>query len=105
MSRDPFETLTEQMFYTLLALDQPRCGVEIMERVGEITQGRLHLGPGTLYALLARFEKTGLIREQWAEGRKRIYECTEKGCRALDAETQRLRLMLTDHDRLSRREG
>ena len=33
MARREFETLTPQMFYILLALYDPLCGLEIMEKV------------------------------------------------------------------------
>ena len=35
MARREFETLTPQMFYILLALYDPLCGLEIMEKVNE----------------------------------------------------------------------
>ena len=61
MARKKLDTLTEQMYYLLLALHEPGHGYAIMERVRELSHGRLQLGPGTLYTLLARFEKEGLI--------------------------------------------
>ena len=63
MAREKFGTLTEQMFYILMALDQASCGVDIMERIRSLTAGRVTLGPGTLYALLADFQKEGYIAE------------------------------------------
>ena len=33
MARKEFETLTPQMFYILLSLYEPICGLEIMEKV------------------------------------------------------------------------
>ena len=48
MARAKFQTLTEQMFYILLCLRQECCGMDIMERVREMTEGRVNLGPGTL---------------------------------------------------------
>ena len=57
MGRKTLETLTESMFYALMALlHQPRCGTEIADFVSAITQSRVRLGPGTLYTLLARFQ-------------------------------------------------
>ena len=57
MARKEFETLTPQMFYILLSLYEPICGLEIMEKVNEMTEGDVRVGAGTLYALLPRFEK------------------------------------------------
>ena len=63
MAREQFQNLTEPMYYILLSLLEERCGVDIMESVEEISRGRVKVGPGTLYALLARFEKEEMIRE------------------------------------------
>ena len=53
MAKQPLKSLTESMFYVLLALwRQERCGTEIAAYVRELTAGRVALGPGTLYAIL-----------------------------------------------------
>ena len=62
MARKRLETLTEQMFYVLLFLREERHGYGIMQAIAELTGGRVSVGAGTLYALLERFEKDGLIR-------------------------------------------
>ena len=61
MARKEFETLTPQMFYILLALYDPLCGLEIMDKVTEMNEGDVKVGAGPLYALLPRFEKEGYI--------------------------------------------
>ena len=55
------------------------CGTEITEFVDRKTRGRVNLGPGTLYTLLARFLDEGLIRETQVDGRRRTYRITPKG--------------------------
>ena len=57
MAREQFQTLTEPMYYILLTLMEECCGVDIMEKVKEISHGRVLVGPGTLYAMLAKFEE------------------------------------------------
>lgn len=52
MAREKYQTLTEQMFYILLCLQNESCGVDIMKMVAELTDGRVMIGPGTLYSLL-----------------------------------------------------
>ena len=37
MAREQFQTLTEPMYYILLALTEECCGVDIMEKVREIS--------------------------------------------------------------------
>ena len=49
MPREKFQTLTEQMFYVLLCLQNECCGTDIMTMVGGMTGGRIQIGPGTLY--------------------------------------------------------
>ena len=58
MAREAFQTLTEPMYYILLALTGECCGVDIMNKVEDLSHGRIRVGPGTLYAMLARFEIT-----------------------------------------------
>lgn len=89
--------LTEPMFYILMSfLRQDMCGTEITEFVERKTQGRVRLGPGTLYTLLAKFQDEGLIRETEVEGRKRTYRLTKKGRDAYYEELDRLRICVAD---------
>ena len=97
MAREKFQTLTEQMFYTLLCLRYECCGADIMERVGRITHGRVVIGPGTLYSLLESFEREGFIRQTRVEGRKRSYVITSDGSRRLEREVERLRRQVEDY--------
>ena len=55
MPRVQLKTLTEQMYYVLLALQDVRYGSEISQYVKELTNQRIQLGPGTLYAILSKF--------------------------------------------------
>ena len=99
MAREKYQTLTEQMFYILLCLTREQCGVDIMERVREMTEGRVVIGPGTLYSLLESFQQEGLIRETKVEGRRRSYRITPLGRERLDQERRRLERQLEDYGR------
>ena len=95
MGRKILETLTESMFYVLMALlRQARCGTEIADFVAARTKSRVRLGPGTLYTILAKFEEVGLIRETAVEGRKRTYVLTDEGRARYEEELVRLRSCL-----------
>ena len=96
MAREQFQTLSEPMYYILLALIQERNGVDIMGCVQEISGGRLSVGPGTLYAMLPKFEENGMIRKTRQEGRQKWYLITEKGRQMLQDEYERLRKMMAD---------
>ena len=55
MPKQALESLTESMFYLLMALTQDeRCGTEITAFAAEITAGRVKIGPATLYTLLGQ---------------------------------------------------
>ena len=90
MARAKFQTLTEQMFYILLCLRQECCGMDIMERVREMTEGRVNVGPGTLYNLLDQFSQAEMIVETKVEGRRKSYILTEAGKKAPRAENERV---------------
>ena len=96
MAREQLKTLSEPMYYTLLALTEECCGIDIMEKVKTLSHGRVLIGPGTLYAMLAKFEEKGLIRLTASDGRKKSYEITRIGEYALQKEYERLQTMVSD---------
>jgi len=96
MAREQFQTLTEPMYYILLALTEECCGVDIMEKVKAISHGRVLVGPGTLYAMLAKFEENGVIQMTASEGRRKSYIITETGREMLQKEYDRLMIMVED---------
>ena len=96
MAREQFQTLTEPMYYILLALLEECCGVDIMEKVKKISKGRVKVGPGTLYAMLPRFVKAGMICLTAEKGRRKSYRITEKGRQMLQEEYIRLTVLVED---------
>jgi DNA-binding PadR family transcriptional regulator len=97
--RDPidFIPLTPRTFHILFALsEETRNGYQIMGAVEDHSQGKVTVGPGTLYEALHRLRKRGLIEEADAtaaerDGRgQRFYLCTSLGRRVLHAEAERL---------------
>ena len=55
----------------------------------------VRLGPGTLYAVIARLDDRGLIEGLPAEGRRRPYRITATGAQALAGEATRMRDLAT----------
>ena len=104
MPREKFRTLTEQMFYVLLCLRTEYCGMDVMEQVKAMTNGRVTIGPGTLYNLLEQFQAAEMIRETKVEGRRKSYLLTEKGSAALETEYQRLCAQAQDYRRFMGKE-
>ena len=97
MPRAKFQTLTEQMFYILLCLKEECYGMDIMDKVPAMTNGRVNVGSGTLYNLLEQFLEAEMIRETKAEGRRRSYILTEKGKEALANECKRICTQIADY--------
>lgn len=104
MARKPLESLTEPMYYVLLSLTEERHGYAVMQYVSELTGGRVAIGAGTLYALLGRFEKDGLIRLTRDVDKRKYYVLTPEGRRALEEELQRLQRRAADGERVLRGE-
>jgi DNA-binding PadR family transcriptional regulator len=89
-------TMREPTFLTLAALAGPPLhGYGVMRQVAVLSEGRVKLSAGTLYAALDRLTAEGLIaidREEAVDGRvRRYYRLTEQGGAALRQEADRLR--------------
>ena len=53
MPKKAMESLTESMYYTLMAFRLgPMCGMDVMEFASKWTDGRVQMGPATLYTNL-----------------------------------------------------
>jgi DNA-binding PadR family transcriptional regulator len=69
--------------------DGPRHGYAVIEVLRESTGGQLDLPTGTIYPALHRLEAAGWISGRWSlvDGRRRrSYQLTAKGRRALSSE-------------------
>ena len=104
VARKPLESLTEPMYYILLSLTEERHGYAVMQYVAALTGGRVAIGAGTLYALLGRFERDGLIRLTRDVDKRKYYALTLEGRTVLEEEFQRLRRQVADGERVLRGE-
>ena len=89
--------LTEALFYILLAVRKPNHGYGITQEVEELTNGRVTLGPGTLYGAIQSLVKKDWIAiysEDTESRKKKEYLITESGKAVFEAETKRLRELL-----------
>ena len=59
----------------LLSLKEKRHGYEIIQYVEASTNGRVKIGPGTLYSLWARFEDNGYIDLVSDDSNKKLIYC------------------------------
>ena len=100
MQKDKSNTpLTPAVLHILLALStQERHGYGIMKEVESDSQGKVKMGPGTLYGSIGRIIEAGLIREsdkkvdpEMDDERRVYYKITGPGREALAAELERYR--------------
>ena len=71
----PYETgeLTDSIFFTLLVLTKPIHGYMIMQKVAEITNNCVIIGPATMYTTLGKMVGVGWIEEKkWIIQKKNI---------------------------------
>jgi DNA-binding PadR family transcriptional regulator len=95
---EPGLALTAAVFYVLLSLSiKDRHGYEILKYVEANSEGRVRLGPGTLYTTLKRMLDADLIGElierpapENDDRRRRYYKLTARGRAALGAELSRM---------------
>ena len=96
MPRKALQTLSEPMYYVLLALTKELYGTEIMSEVKRISGGRIKIGPGTLYTMLDKFYSAGLIKRTNLSLATKSYIITDSGKEVLKEEYQRLNTMILD---------
>jgi DNA-binding PadR family transcriptional regulator len=90
--------LTPAMFHILLALAAGEMhGYAIMREVAILSDGRMSIGPGTLYGSIKKMVAAGLIVEsarrpdpELDDERRRYYRITRAGRGVVMAEAQRL---------------
>ncbi len=99
MAADPdaLPPLSPAVFHILLALsDGDRHGYAIMKEAAEQSEGRVRLGPGTLYRSIQSLLSAGWIEEAGdrtdasSDERRRYYRLTNTGRGALTNEARRL---------------
>ncbi len=94
----PIPPLSPAVFHILLALsDGERHGYGIMKEAAEQSEGRVRLGPGTLYRSIQALLSAGWIEEAGdraevpgSDERRRYYRLTSGGRDALTSEARRL---------------
>jgi DNA-binding PadR family transcriptional regulator len=94
--------LTPVVLHILLALAGERAGKHgyaLAREVEEVSDGRIRMGPGTLYGSIQRMIDASLIEESSRRGaddddRRRFYKVTPFGRRVLELELARLHAVI-----------
>jgi DNA-binding PadR family transcriptional regulator len=95
MNLDKYLPLTETMFYILLGLKEPGHGYYIMQKVEELSDGKVRIAAGTMYGAIENLMKWKLIKSVPSEDRRRkMYQITDEGMMVLQMETKRLKHMV-----------
>lgn len=94
--------LTEAVYYILLSLYQPVHGYGIMQKVSQLSNGRVNLGPGTLYGAINTLLDKHLIESYATEdnSRKKEYIITELGKETVVNEIQRLHELIANGEQI-----
>lgn len=92
MGNNESVALTEAVYYILLALYEPMHGYGIMQKIEELSSGRVKLAAGTLYGAI-----NTLLDKDWIQAlpdsnssRKKEYIITERGKQVAASELKRL---------------
>ena len=95
--------LTEAVYYILLSLHEPLHGYGIMQNADTLSKGRVKLAAGTLYGALNTLMDKGWIESLPGESgsRKKEYQITPAGRRAVMNEISRLRELLTNGEAIT----
>lgn len=92
MARPTTGFLSDGSLLVLISLATgPKHGYAIQRDVAAFSG--VELGPGTLYVILPRLEREGLVRPLPAEGRRRPYRITDRGRESLAADLNQARAL------------
>ena len=95
--------LTEAVYYILLALRTPNHGYRIIQDVLEMTDGRVNLGPGTLYGAINSLLEKGWIKlysEEKESRKKKSYIITSLGVESFKREVERLNELIKNGEKM-----
>ncbi len=83
--------LTETTYLILLALMNPGHGYAVMQKVEEMSKGRVRIAAGTMYGALDNLSKQKLIKSVKSDDpRRKVYQTTIEGLELLQQETIRM---------------
>jgi PadR family transcriptional regulator, regulatory protein PadR len=94
-----------EMLIMALVEDRPRHGYEIAKLIEQRSRGVLQFHAASLYPLLYRMEKRGLIKGRWVEKagqrRRRFYKLTAAGQKILAQQRQTWKEFFAALDRVA----
>lgn len=95
MNLNKYLPLTETTFYIMLALTEPGHGYVIMQKVEELSNGKVRIAAGTMYGALKNLTKQKLIEAVETEDKRRkVYQLSKNGYSVLKLEVERLQHLI-----------
>ena len=80
----------------MLALVEPNHGYATMQKVEELSHGKVRIAAGTMYGAIENLAKQKLIESvQTEDKRRKVFELSETGRSVLKLEVERLQQMIT----------
>jgi DNA-binding PadR family transcriptional regulator len=109
LSKDLIAASANPLILSILSVEESY-GYQIIRKISEISDNKIHWKEGTLYPVLHKMEKSGIIKSKWKvaeNGRKRkYYYINKKGKALLDEELDHWRLIFNSLKKLwSEKEG
>ena len=97
--------LTETMFLVLLTMLEENYGYKVSQEVEEITNGRIILGPGTLYGAINNLNKKGWIElVDKDDSGKKVYIATDIGRELVLLEINRMKNLVLKGEKKFKKE-
>jgi len=94
-----------EMVVLALLEGRPRHGYELAKRIGEQSESRLQFHVASLYPMLYRLERKGLVEGRWiekaGERRRRYYKLTPAGRKMLAGQRKSWREFVAALDRVT----
>ena len=108
LSKDLIAASATPLILSILSVEESY-GYQIIKKITEISDDRIHWKEGTLYPVLHKMEKSGIINSNWKvaeNGRKRkYYQINKKGKKILDEELDHWRLIFNSLKKLWSEKG
>ena len=95
MNLSKYLPLTETTYYILIALIEPGHGYYIMQKVEELSAGKVRIAAGTMYGAIDNLLKWKLIQSvPSTDARRKVYQITGEGKNVLELEAARLKFLV-----------
>jgi len=102
----PYDTgeLTDSIFFILLSMLDPIHGYLVMQKVEELTDSMIEIGPATMYTTTAKLLSAGWIEEHENDGIRKEYQVTDTGKEILKQNFAKRKFLLSQAEKVMKKE-